>query len=138
VAGREVTDGQREVLEASIGVVEHIIDGMRPGVACGELFDRGAEWLSEHGFEVPGAESTEGVAMLGQSYPSFGHSLGLAWENPSLVPREEAVLEPNMVMAVEAEVGRPGAGTGAFEHDVLVTETGVEILTERAANVWWD
>jgi Xaa-Pro aminopeptidase len=138
VAGREVTDAQREVLEASIAVVEHIIEAMRPGVACGELFARGADWLAERGFEVPGGESTEGVAMLGQSYPSFGHSLGLAWENPSLVPGEEAVLEPNMVMAVEAEVGRPGAGTGAFEHDVLVIDTGVEILTERAPNVWWD
>ena len=54
VAGRTVTEAQREVLEASVSVVEHIIDGMRPGVACGDLFDRGAAWLDEHGFEVPG------------------------------------------------------------------------------------
>ena len=138
VAGRRVTDAQREVLEASIGVVEHIIDGMRPGVSCGDLFDRGAAWLSEHGFEVPGSEESEGVALLGQSYPSFGHSLGLAWENPSIVPGEAALLEPNMVMAVEAEVGRPGAGTGAFEHNVLVTDDGVEVLTAHVRNVWWE
>ena len=138
VAGRTVTEEQREVLEASVSVVEHIIDGMRPGVACGELFDRGAAWLDEHGFEVPGSDSSEGVAMLGQSYPSFGHSLGLAWENPSLVPGEAAPLEPNMVIAVEAEVGRAGAGTGAFEHNVLVTEDGVEVLTAGLENVWWD
>ena len=138
VAGRTVTEEQREVLEASVSVVEHIIDGMRPGVACGDLFDRGAAWLDEHGFEVPGSDSSEGVAMLGQSYPSFGHSLGLAWENPSLVPGEAALLEPNMVIAVEAEVGRPGAGTGAFEHNVLVTDDGVEVLTAGLENVWWD
>ena len=138
VAGRKVTEAQREVLEASISVVEHIIEGMRPGVACGELFERGAAWLSEHDFEVPGSEESAGVAMLGQSYPSFGHSLGLAWENPSLVPGEEAVLEPNMVIAVEAEVGRPGAGTGAFEHNVLVTDDGIEVLTTHAPNVWWE
>jgi Xaa-Pro aminopeptidase len=138
VAGRTVTEAQREVLEASVAVVEHIIDGMRPGVACGELFERGAAWLGEHGFDVPGAEHSEGVALLGQAYPSFGHSLGLAWENPSLVPGEEAVLRPGMVMAVEAEVGRPGAGTGAFEHNLLVTEDGVEILTAHVPNVWWE
>lgn len=138
VAGRKATDEQREVLEASVAVVEHIIEGMRPGVPCGELFDRGAAWLEENDFEVPGAEVSEGVAMLGQSYPSFGHSLGLAWENPSLVPGEAALLEPSMVIAVEAEVGRPGAGTGAFEHNVLVTDDGVEVLTTHAANVWWD
>ncbi len=100
--------------------------------------DRGAAWLSEHGFDVPGAEHSEGVALLGQAYPSFGHSLGLAWENPSLVPGEEAVLVPGMVIAVEAEVGRPGAGTGAFEHNVLITEDGHEILTLSAPNVWWE
>ena len=138
VAGRTATAAQREVLEASVAVVLHIIDGMRPGVSCGELFERGSNWLTEHGFEAPGAEASEGVAMLGQSYPSFGHSLGLAWENPSIVEGEQAVLEPNMVIAVEAEVGRPGAGTGAFEHNVLVTESGVEILTTHAENVWWD
>jgi Xaa-Pro aminopeptidase len=138
VAGRKATDAQKEVLEAAVAVVEHIIAGMRPGVACGELFDRGAAWLGEHGFDAPGAEDSEGVALLGQVYPSFGHSLGLAWENPSIVPGEAALLVPNMVMAVEAQVGRPGSGTGAFEHNVLVTEDGVEVLTTHAKTVWWE
>jgi Xaa-Pro aminopeptidase len=138
VAGRKATDAQRDVLEASVAVVEHIIEAMKPGVVFGDLFARGAAWLDEQGFDAPGSETNEGVALLGQSYPSFGHSLGLAWENPSLVPGEEAVLAPNMLVAVEAQVGRPGAGTGAFEHDVLVTETGVEVLTEHCKNVWWE
>ena len=138
VAGGTVTEAQREVLEAPIAVVEHIIEAMGPGVRCGDLFDRGAQWLDEHGFEVPGSDESEGVALLGQAYPSFGHSLGLAWENPSLVPGEEALLEPGMVMAVEAEVGRPGAGTGAFEHNLLITADGVEILTTHVKNVWWE
>jgi Xaa-Pro aminopeptidase len=138
VAGRTVTDAQREVLEASVAVVEHIIAGMRPGVACGELFERGATWLTEQGFQAPGAAESEGVAMLGQAYPSFGHSLGLAWENPSIVPGEEGVLEPGMVMAVEAQVGRPGAGTGAFEHNLVIVEGGVEVLTTHVQNVWWE
>lgn len=138
VAGRKATDAQREVLEASVAVVEHVIEAIRPGVSCGALFDRGAAWLGEQGFPVPGAAESEGVAMLGQAYPSFGHSLGLAWENPSLVPGEEAVLEPGMVMAVEAQVGRPGSGTGAFEHNLIVTADGAEVLTRHAASVWWE
>jgi Xaa-Pro aminopeptidase len=138
VAGRTVSAAQREVLEASVAVVEHIIAAMRPGVSCGELFERGAAWLTEQGFDAPGAEESQGVAMLGQAYPSFGHSLGLAWENPSIVPGEAALLEPGMVMAVEAQVGRPGAGTGAFEHDLVVTEDGVEVLTTHVRNVWWE
>jgi Xaa-Pro aminopeptidase len=138
VAGRKATDGQREVLEAAVAVVEHIIAGMRPGVACGDLFDRGASWLADQGFQAPGAAESDGAAMLGQAYPSFGHSIGLAWENPSIVPGEAALLEPGMFMAVEAQVGRPGVGTGAFEHNVVVTEDGVEVLTTHAKNVWWE
>lgn len=138
VAGRKVTDAQREVLEASAAVVEHIVEGMRPGVSCESLFERGAAWLGEHGFDVPGEESADGVAFLGQSFPSFGHSMGLAWEHPWLMPGEKAVLEPGQVWAIEAEVGRPGAGTGAFEHNVIVTEEGVEVLTRDLPTVWWE
>jgi Xaa-Pro aminopeptidase len=138
VAGRKVTDAQREVLEASVAVVEHVIEAMRPGVSCEELFDRGSAWLAVQGFDAPGAEAAEGVAYLGQSFPSFGHSLGLTWEHPWLMPGEATKLEAGMVLAVEAEVGRPGAGTGAFEHDVLITEDGHEILTTSVKNVWWE
>lgn len=138
VVGRKVTDAQREVLQASIDVVDHVIEGIRPGVSFGELFDRGADWLREHDFDVPGEESSDSVAFLGQSFPSFGHSMGLAWERPFMLPGETAVVEAGMYLAVEAEVGRPGAGTGAFEHDMLVTEDGVEILTSSVKNVWWE
>ena len=138
VAGRKVTDAQREVLEASVAVVEHIVGGMMPGTTCEELFNRGSDWLTEHGFDAPGAEASESVAYLGQSFPSFGHGLGLAWEHPWLMPGESTALEPNMVFAVEAEVGRPGAGTGAFEHNVLITADGPEILTTSVKNVWWE
>lgn len=138
VAGRKVSDAQREVLEASVAVVEHIVAGMRPGVDCEELFRRGSDWLTDHGFDAPGADVAESVAYLGQSFPSFGHGLGLAWEHPWLMPGESTVLEPNMVFAVEAEVGRQGAGTGAFEHDVLITPDGPEVLTTSVKNVWWE
>jgi Xaa-Pro aminopeptidase len=138
VAGRTVTDAQREVLEASAAVVEHIVAAMRPGVRCSDLFDRGAAWLGEHGFDVPGGEPSDGVAYLGQSFPSFGHSMGLAWEHPWLMPGESAELAPGQVWAIEAEVGRPGAGTGAFEHNVIITEDGVEVLTRDLPTVWWE
>ncbi|HEV7564353.1 MAG TPA: M24 family metallopeptidase [Microbacteriaceae bacterium] len=138
VAGRKVSDAQREVLEGSVAVVEHVVEAMRPGVSCEQLFDRGSQWLGEHGFDAPGAEAAEGVAYLGQSFPSFGHSLGLTWEHPWLMPGESTKLEAGMVFAVEAEVGRPGAGTGAFEHDVLITDDGHEILTASVKNVWWE
>ncbi|HTU14768.1 MAG TPA: M24 family metallopeptidase [Solirubrobacterales bacterium] len=135
VVGRKVTDAQREVLEAPISLVETVVDAMKPGVSCGELFEIGAAWLAEHDFEVPGGEAEGNFA---QSFPSFGHSMGLAWEHPFVVPNEPTVLEPGMVFAIEVEIGRPGAGTGAFEHDVIVTEDGVENMTDSLRRVWWE
>jgi Xaa-Pro aminopeptidase len=135
VVGRKATDAQREVLEAPIALVEHVVDGMKPGVTAGELFELGANWLAEHDFEVPGREAEGNFA---QSFPSFGHSMGLAWEHPFVCPNEPTKLEPGMVFAIEVEIGRPGAGTGAFEHDVIVTEDGIENLTDGLQRVWWE
>lgn len=135
VVGRKVTDAQREVLEAPIALVEHVVEAMKPGVSCGELFDRGASWLADNDFEVPGREAEGNFA---QSFPSFGHSMGLAWEHPFVCPNEPTKLEPGMVFAIEVEIGRPGAGTGAFEHDVIVTDDGVENLTDGLQRVWWE
>jgi Xaa-Pro aminopeptidase len=137
VVGGKATPAQREILDTSIAVIEHIIEGMKPGVVCEDLYTRGATWLAEHGFDAPGAEDAKGVAFLGQTFPSFGHSLGLAWERPYLMPGEADPLRPNMVMAVEVQVGRPEVGTASFEHDVLITPDGAEILSSGARNVWW-
>jgi Xaa-Pro aminopeptidase len=47
-------------------------------------------------------------------------------------------MKPKMIFAVEVQVGRPDVGTAAFEHDVLVTETGAEKLTAGTKSVWWE
>jgi Xaa-Pro aminopeptidase len=137
VAGRKATPEQKEVLEGSVAVIEHVVDGMRPGVSCEELYHRGVEWLASNGFDAPG-ETSDTSGPFAQSFPSFGHSMGLAWEHPWLMPGESTVLEPNMVFAVEVEVHKPGCGTGAFEHDLIVTEDGVDVLTRDLPNVWWE
>ena len=138
VAGRNVSAAQREVLEASVAVVEHIIAAMRPGVACGELFERGATWLAEQGFDAraprtPGRGDARAGVPVVRPQPRAG--LGEPVDRPR---RGGACSRPGMVMAVEAQVGRPGAGTGAFEHDVVVTDDGVEVLTTHVRNVWWE
>ncbi len=137
VVGRKTTPEQKEVLEGSVAVIEHVVEGMKPGVSCEELYHRGVSWLSDNGFDAPG-ETSDTSGPFAESFPSFGHSMGLAWEHPWLMPGESTVLEPNMVMAVEVEVHKPGCGTGAFEHDLIVTDDGVDILTRDLPNVWWE
>ena len=67
----------------------------------------------------------------------LGHGIGVApSELPylgveALVPKEEAaVLEPGMVFSIEPYAGREGVGGVRLEHNILVTETGSEILDQ--------
>jgi Xaa-Pro aminopeptidase len=137
VVGRDANDAEQELLEGAIGVIEEIVAGVRPGVTAAELFERGDTWLKANGFDAtPGSEATEDVAFLAQSFPAFGHGIGLSWERPWISSTDPLPLEQGMVLAFEAQAGKPGIGTAAFEHNVLVTDDGAEILTGDARMRW--
>ena len=61
---------------------------------------------------------------------STGHGLGMdVHENPSLSPRSETILKPNMVVTVEPGIYIPNFGGCRIEDDLIVTEHGNERLT---------
>jgi Xaa-Pro aminopeptidase len=125
VVGRAASGVQRELLEASVAAVEHVIEGVRPGVTFGQLYERGAAWLIDHAFEP---------AELGL----FGHSLGLTQEAPWIVEGETTVIEPDMVLAVEAYLARSEIGGSNFEQNLIVHDDKPEILTAACPSRWWD
>jgi Xaa-Pro aminopeptidase len=125
VVGRAPSGPQRELLEASVALVEHLIEAVRPGVSFGELYQRGEAWVDAHGFDA---------AELGL----FGHSLGLTQEAPWIVAGERTVVEPNMVLAIEAYLARPEIGGSNFEQNLIVTHGEPEILTAACPSRWWD
>lgn len=126
VVGGEPTAEQLRYLEASVALIDHVIDAVRPGVPFRDLHARAAEWIETEGYA--GDESG-----LAKQFGNFGHSLGLEVEAPFVVPGEEAVVEANMVIAIE---GSPGNGAH-FEHVVLVTETGADVLTDLVTARPW-
>lgn len=129
VVGGRPTGAQLDVLEGSIELVESIVAEIRPGVTFGELNERGLRWLTENGFRDANAEG----GGHSDVYPSFGHGLGLGVEYPQLIAGDPTVVQPNMVIAVETKLG------GAFfEHNVVVTETGHELLTDASPSRWWE
>jgi Xaa-Pro dipeptidase len=59
-----------------------------------------------------------------------GHAIGVSvHENPRLVPADETVLEPGMVLMVEPSSYLPGVGGARTEWMFLVTETGNEVVS---------
>jgi Xaa-Pro aminopeptidase len=66
-------------------------------------------------------------------YPHHsGHGIGVcAHEEPRIVPYNDALLEPGMVIALEPAAYVPGIGGVRLENVVLVTADGCELLTRH-------
>jgi Xaa-Pro aminopeptidase len=61
-----------------------------------------------------------------------GHGLGIEiHENPFLRPETEGILQPGHIITIEPGIYIPGKLGVRIEDDVLVTETGCEILTNN-------
>jgi Xaa-Pro aminopeptidase len=113
----ECSPQQRKMYEDSREVSELTVKQVRPGVTC-ESIDLFAErQLHERGYKE---------YMLHRT----GHSIGLeVHEMPSIGAGEKTVLQANMTAAIEPGIYDFGVGGFRTEDIVLVTENGVEYLS---------
>ena len=66
----------------------------------------------------------------GQQAKFIGHGIGLEInEAPVLAPRIKQELEPGMVFALEPKIVLPGIGPVGIENSWVVTNDGIEKLT---------
>ncbi|HKV46256.1 MAG TPA: Xaa-Pro peptidase family protein [bacterium] len=102
-------DVVRRAYEAAVGLA-------RPGVPCCELQRAAARIITDGGFTLA---------------HRIGHGIGLAtsYEWPSL-DSERAPLEPGITICIEPGVYAPGIGNMKLEDDLLITESGCELLTQ--------
>ena len=115
------TPAQHDTWALAVEQIERNIALHGPGVSLREITER--SWY-------PSIEDYNCYTLL-------THGVGLCDEYPSAYVREswdsvgyDAVLEPGMVMCVEAFVGPKSGGEGVkLEQQILITETGSELLT---------
>ena len=136
VVGRRPTSEQREVLDGSVELIKTVVAAIRPGVTADSLYERGQSWLRDNGFieKPPAAQGPPTIP----DFPAIGHGLGIEVESPWIALGNQLRLEPNMVLTIEMMVSKPGIGSAGFEHEVLVTADGHEILDRDCSDKWWE
>jgi len=119
---RPASNEQRRLFGLAHEQVHRNIEAIRPGRSFREI--------AERSFRMP-------EPLVPRMNRAIAHGIGLCNEYPLIINKEffggayDGVVEPGMVLCVESYVGEPGGREGVkLEEQVVVTETGVEKLSE--------
>lgn len=132
------TPAQRSLLEDCASIVNGMLESVVPGISARALGRKGWELSQKVGyFDGPPAHV----------FPLLGHGLG-ASVPPLIIPfgdveggelgfkALEEPIQPGMVLGIEAFLAREGVGLAGFERNLIVTDTGVELL-EKTPMLFW-
>ncbi|MCW5254128.1 MULTISPECIES: M24 family metallopeptidase [unclassified Streptomyces] len=115
------TEAQKAAYAAQYTLNRRVMDFIRPGRTCGEVY-------------LYCREQTErlGIRLFNYGHIGIGHGIGVSGtERPSLHARDETVLVPGMVINIEPDTYGPAGEILHIEDMLLVTEDGVEPLSHR-------
>ncbi len=114
--GEKPTDAFRRTLDLVQEAQRLAIAKVGPGVATSELHATARDYFARHG-------------AAGHFTHSLGHGIGLeTHEAPGVGPIRPTILKPGMVITVEPGLYYPEWGGVRWEHMVVVTEDGHDVL----------
>ncbi len=117
VIGR-ASDEHRRVYNAVLEALQRSIEAIRPGKRGKQIDALARKVLAKH-------------QLADYFGHGLGHSIGITvHDGAGFSPREKGRLQPGMVLTVEPGVYIPGFGGVRIEQDVLVTDTGCEVLSQ--------
>lgn len=118
------TDEQMELFNVAREAAYVGIRAVKPGVTmravCETIFDY--------------IQSTK-FAHLHKRTAGYGHSLGLNVHEAPMVTYNDTVLLPGMTLAIEPEIFQAGMGSMGIEENIVVTETGCEIMSDTDSHL---
>jgi Xaa-Pro dipeptidase len=119
----EPTDEQRRLFDHTVAAQQTAFDALRPGVTCAEVDAAVLAYFDDNGIRDLWRQHT-------------GHGIGLRnHEAPFLDVGDDTPVEPGMVFTIEP--GVYSSDVGGFRHSdtVVVTENGIEILTDYPSDL---
>ncbi len=119
----EVTDRHERIYNQVLKANQAAIDAIEPGKSGKEIDQLARDVLAE-------------ADMAHYMGHGLGHGLGrLVHDFGGLSQRSDTILAPGMVMTVEPGVYVEGFGGVRIEDDIVVTETGADVLTSFPKNL---
>jgi Xaa-Pro aminopeptidase len=127
-ANGKFTPRQREIYNIVLGAQNAAMAALKPGMDMCRKGDKSVDkisrdYINSHGHDLHGKS-------LGQYYiHGLGHNIGLNVHDPGDYCKP---LQPGMVVTMEPGIYIPEENLGVrIEDDVLITETGYKLLSER-------
>src|SRR2546425_3672061 len=127
-ANGKFTPRQREIYDIVLGAQNAALAALKPGMDFCRKGDKSVytiayNYINSHGKDLQGKS-------LGQYFiHGLGHNIGLDVHDPG---ESCSPLQPNMVVTVEPGIYIPEENLGVrIEDDVLITESGYKLLSER-------
>ena len=112
------TDEQRRLHEHVVAAQQVAFDAFRPGVTCADVDQAVTDYFAKNDLLPLWRQHT-------------GHAIGLRnHEAPFLDVGDHTPVEPGMVFTIEPGVYKEGLGGFRHSDTVVVTEDGIEILTD--------
>lgn len=117
----KIKDQDAELYNIAVRSQKAAISAVRPGVTAEQVHAEYVEVIRSAGFEFPFRA---------------GRSLGYSFnEKPQLAFGDKTVLQPGMVLAVDGAVNLPRVSRAQVGDSILITENGVEILTQYSKDL---
>ncbi|RTE09724.1 M24 family metallopeptidase [Paenibacillus whitsoniae] len=111
------TDKHKEIYDIVLEAQLNCLANLKPGIPGREGDAYARDVIVKHGYGDYFGHGT-------------GHGLGMeVHESPRLSKTEDTILTPGMVVTVEPGIYLPGFGGVRIEDDVVITDTGIKILT---------
>lgn len=111
------TEEQRRFFDLMLGAQELAFESIRPGVRCSDVDCVVSDYYQQHDIVKHWRHHT-------------GHGIGYGMhEAPFLDVGDDTTIEPGMVLTIEPGIYVPGFAGFRHSDTILVTDTGIEILT---------